>query len=252
MRIHETNNDGARWMWTDGLATYEQSEIAVPLNWNVDDWRSRECQWLLAFIERYVTTQSNRITSEQTMAYGWTTLRFRASRDNDAPVVKGKLIIQEIAHIWSQEQTRYRDGCNDALLLKRIQDRAFIRHRITGESIAPNRLHLAIVCVRLNPHLPDKFFMQRLEHASPGSDTTFSGWFIGCDDRSHDHDRPENLISVHLSHLVEQRRDIFPYLSLPAGSAVAFEPHKVIVFAPDSPQGHAELIDPLADLDDQV
>lgn len=180
---------------------------------------------------------------------GWTQLRFRPSCSDDEPVVAGKLIIQELVNPWSDEATDYQDGCYGAILLKRIQDRVIMRHRITGESDAPYRFHHAIVCANLHPTLPERFFMERIQPAESALGQN-SGWFLGCPDKTHDHDLPENLLSAHLLHLVEQRQYIYPYLSLPVNSAVAFEPDKVIVFAPNAEHGHAEMANPFTDLDD--
>ncbi len=251
MRITETTGDGVRWMGTDGLTELGQTEFAVPIRWTEDDWRTAACKALLIFIGRYIAEQPKRISEGQTMTYGWTTMRFRSSRDEDGPAVAGKLIVQEVANPWSGDAPDYQDGCYGAIVLKRIQDRVMMRHQITGESDAPNRYHEALACTNLYPTLPDSFFMERMRPAATAHARS-SGWFVGCQDRAHDHDRPENLLSAHLLHLVEQRRYIYPYLSLPIGSAIAFEPDKVIVFAPGAEHGHAEMANPFTDLDDQA
>lgn len=243
-------SDGVRWMWTDSLAEFGQTDFAVPLTWTADDWRTMECESLLTFIEQYIAEQPKRISAGQTMTYGWTLLHFRSSREEDVPAVEGKLIIQELVDPWSDEPAAYQDGCYGSILLKRIQNRVIIRRRITGESDAPYRYHHAIVCANLHPALPDRFVMERVREPDGTSGERNSGWYFGCLDHQHDHDQPENLLSAHLLHLVEQRRYIFPYLSLPVGSIVAFETDKVIVFAPGAEDGYAETVNPFTDLDD--
>lgn len=250
MRITTTAaGDGVRWMWTDGLAESGLTDVAVSMDWTGDDWRTLGCEWLLTFIGRYIAEQPKRISADQTMTYGWTKLRFRPGREEDGPEVVGKLVIQELANPWSDEAEGYQDGCYGSILLKRMQDRVIMRHRITGQSDAPYRFHHAIVCANLHPILPDRFMMERIRPAASALERN-SGWFFACLDHTHDHDDPKNILSAHLLHLVEQRRYIFPYLSLPVGAAVAFEPDKVIIFAPGAEHGHAEMANPFTDLDD--
>jgi hypothetical protein len=236
-------------MWTDGLALLGQTEIAAPIRGD-GSWRAEYGEQLLEYIEHYISSQSKRVSAGQTMTYGWTLLRFRESQPGDAPSATGKLIIQEADGAWRVDQPSYHDGCDDALRLKRIQDRVIVRHHISGDAYYPNRLHCAVACSNMSPQAPASFHIERLPRGEHEDSGEYSKWFIGCADRSHDHKRMESLHRVHLSHIVEQRREVFPYLALPHGSAVAFEPDKVIVFAPGSDHGHAEYADPFTDLDD--
>lgn len=249
MRINSSRHDGALWMWTDGLARLGQIEIATRIQGN-GSWCAEYGEQLLAYVERYISSQPKRVSAGQTMTYGWAILRFRESQPTDVSSVAGKLIIQEADGAWRADQPSYQDGCDDALRFKRIQDRVIMRHHINGDAYYPNRLHFAVACSNMSPQTPASFHIERLPLGEQEDTGEYSKWFIGCADRSHDHKRMESLHRVHLFHIVEQRREVFPYLALPHGSAVAFEPDKVIVFARGSDHGHAEYADPFTDLDD--
>jgi hypothetical protein len=249
MHIESARYDGTLWMWTSGLADLGQNEIATPLR-EEGGWRAEYCEQLLAYIERYIASQPKRVSARQTMTYGWNILRYRESQPSDAPSVAGKLIIQEVDDAWETDQPSYQDGCDESLRLKRIQDRVIMRHHISGDAYYPNRRHFAVTCSNVSSQLPASFFMERLPLGENEDSGEYTKWFIGCVDRSHDHNRPENLHRLHLSHIVEQRHEVFPYLALPHGSAVMYEPDKVIVFAPGAQHGHAEYADPFTDLDD--
>ena len=239
VRIESAIHDGSLWMWTEGLSRLGQTEIAILIHGD-DSWRAKYGEQLLAYIERYIASQPKRISVGQTMTYGWNILRYRESQPNDAPSSNGKLIIQEANGAWRTDHPSYQDGCDDSLRLKRIQDRVIMRHHVSGDAYYPNRQHFAVACSNVSSQVPASFFMERLPLGETGDSGEFSQWYFKCADRSHDHERAENLHRLHLSHIVEQRFEVFPYLALPHGSAVAFEPDKVIVFAPGSDHGHAE------------
>src|SRR5260370_1654932 len=77
MQIHFRGAENQlRWAWTDGLRTLGQREIAVMVPWPEHDSRDRLITHLLRFLENYLISQPKRILPEQTLRYGWTTLRF--------------------------------------------------------------------------------------------------------------------------------------------------------------------------------
>jgi hypothetical protein len=69
-------------------------------------------------------------------------------------------------------------------------------------------------------------------------------WLVGCTDREHAHNDPNECALAHLSHLVESYTYIFPYLALPDDSSVVFEDGKVIVYRPNDPEPYLDTAEP--------
>jgi hypothetical protein len=95
---------------------------------------------------------------------------------------------------------------------------------LVDEMNIPSLGQSAIACTQFGAS--EKFVMDR---ALPkGAD---SGWFLGCADRTHDHQRVENLQRVSLYEAAVRRSDkIIQFLGLPTGIYVGWN-HGIPFFA---------------------
>jgi hypothetical protein len=182
------------------------------------------------FTEGYVASQPRRILAGQTMNYGWSTQRFVADEE------RNKLLIEELSNPHTSGETAYVPDATRAVALAALQEEVLRRLHITGESEHPHRSSTAIVCKRVTPETTGSLRplgAQRLE----GPDGRSSGWFLGCVGSGHDHDDADQLEQVHL---VARFPGLFPYLTLPVGTALLFEAEQVIVFRPGEQEGHPD------------
>lgn len=240
MQINFRATDGQScWVWTDGLQTLGQQEVAVMVPWPESDPRNKLAIDLLKFIESYITEQAKRILPEQAMRYGWTTLRFMSDKDNLSGLGLEVLLIEELQNPFAQEDLSYVPGISNTLALLDSQHRAIRRNRVTGEAVYPHRSQRAMVCTRVTP--------KTIQHLRPlmanrcyEPDTHDSGWFFGCCDQDHDHDNPDELEMIHLHHLVEQFPGLLSYLGMPRDTMLVFEEYLVIVFRPGEQEGQPD------------
>lgn len=228
-----------RWVWTEGLQTLEQQEIAVTVPWPEHDARDRLLTNLLRFIENYLTKQSKRILPGQTLSYGWSILRFVPDEQNLSGVGAGTLLIEERQNAFSQEQPSYVPGVARTLALLQLQNEAIQRNRMTGEAVYPHASQQALICRRVTPETIHHLDPLKADRAwqPDGKD---SGWYIGCCYDDHDHDNPDELALIHLSHLAESFPALFPYLAMPVGTMLIFEEHQAIVFRPNEQEGQVD------------
>lgn len=236
---------GQRYAQTEGLQTRGQQELAVPLFWQQGDQRDQQIIRLLKVIGQYIYDQPKRITAGQTMQYGWSMLRFVP--DQQHGLRQETLLIEELQRPFGHGDSRYVPGAAQAIHLLWLQEEAIRRNRITGESEPSHRSHLAIVCSRVTPETTwtlRPLCAERLWQP----DNRYSGWFIGCSDKRHDHNNPDELAPIHLLHLLEGLPAIFPYLLMPVGTALFFEAQQVIIFGPGEQEGHVDTEPPATTL----
>lgn len=228
-----------RWVWTEGLQTLEQQEIAVTVPWSEHDSRDRLLTNLLRFIETYLTRQPKRILPGQTLSYGWNILRFVADEQNLSGVGSGMLLIEERQSVFSEEHPSYVPGVARTLALLHLQNETIRRNRVTGESIYPDASQRALICRRVTPETIHHLHPLKADRAWQ-PDGRESGWYIGCCDEDHDHDNPDELARIHLFHLAESFPALFPYLAMPVGTMLIFEEHQAIVFRPNEEEGQVD------------
>lgn len=240
MQIHVRRaQNQVRWVWTEGLQTRGQQEIAVSVPWPEHDPCDRLLTDLLRFLETYLITQPKRILPGQTLIYGWTTLRFIEDSQNLSGAGTGTLLIEERQNPFSEEHPSYVPGVTRTLALLQLQHEAIRRNRVAGDAIYPHGSQHAFVCTRVSPetvHRLRPLTAQRIWEP----DSQDSGWFIGCGDQEHDHDNPDEATLIHLFHLVERFPGLFPYVAMPVGTAVFFEESQAIVFRPDEQEGQVD------------
>lgn len=77
-------------------------------------------------------------------------------------------------------------------------------------------MHSLIACTRYTER---DFFMHRMTQP----DASDTGWFVGCLDRSHNHNAPANLTRVSVYEAYLRQRGAQGFLSLPVGSMIVFD-----------------------------
>jgi hypothetical protein len=240
MQIHFRGTENQlRWAWTDGLRTLGQREIAVMVPWPEHDSRDMLITHLLRFLENYLISQPKRILPEQTLRYGWTTLRFVGDEHPLSGAGTDVLMIEEMQPPFSQDDPSYVPGVAHTIALLQLQHEAMRRNGITGDAMYPHHTQYALVCTRVTPetvHLLRPLMVHRLWQPNVQE----SGWFIGCCSQDHDHDNPDELAMIHLHHLMGQFPGLFPYLAMPVGTALLFEQSQVIIFRPSEENGQVD------------
>jgi hypothetical protein len=241
-----SNTDGMRWGWTEGLPAialvdehkHPQAELGVPLPWPPYDARNGQVERLLAFLHRYLTRHGKPIRAGQTIRYGWTMLRTRPLEESSGQGSQESLVLQEFADPFAEHAAGFVDGVASAIELLAIQEDAIARNRVTGTAEHPHRSDTILVCSHVDPGGGTPLTLSRRAL----TDRRFhdSGWFAGCQDRAHNHDDPDQLHGVHLSHLVAHYAWTFPYLGMPAGTSIWQDGAKVVVFRSDERRGHAD------------
>jgi hypothetical protein len=240
MQIHIRHAENqARWVWTEGLQTLGQQEIAISVSWPEHDPRDLLLTHFLQFLERYLNNHSKRILSGQTLRYGWTLLRFVRDDQNLSATGPDVLLVEEMQSPLAQENPSYLPGIARTLALLQLQDEVLRRNGITGEAVYPHHSQHALVCSHVTPQtLP---FLRPLKADRAWQpNVRESGWFLGCCDREHDHDHPGELALIHLFHLVEHFPGLFPYLAMPVGTMLIFEESQAIIFRPGEQEGQVD------------
>src|SRR5690242_14041625 len=118
MEIHVRDaEDQRRWVWTGGLQTLGQQEMAVMVAWPEHDPRDLLLTHLLEFLENYLNSQPKRILPGQTLRYGWTMLRFVSDKQNLSGAGSDALLIEEMQTPFSREEPSYVSGVAYTLAL---------------------------------------------------------------------------------------------------------------------------------------
>lgn len=244
-----SNSDGARWAWTEGLREVAlrseqeapQAELGTPLPWLPDELRDGQVERLLTFLHRYLIRHGNPIRAGQTIRYGWTTLRTRPMPESGGEGHE-QLVLQEMADPFTapaaESDAAFADGVSLATALLGVQEEALRRNQITGTADHPHRSDTAVVCSRVAREGGTPLTLARL--ALTERHVHDSGWFVGCQDRDHQHDDPEELRGVHLRHVVAAYPWVFPYLGLPAGSSLTHSEAGIVLFRPGERRGQVD------------
>jgi hypothetical protein len=181
-----------------------QPEITV----ECDDagFLSPSLQWLLRWIESE-TAKGRQYLPEQTVQIGWSILEIRQRADGTLglfepdfrtfPVQFVDSVSNTLLHMFLHKSVTESVGLERELAIPRLQDSA-ITCREFGST--------------------DGFIMSRVASKGP-----HSGWFLGCDNASHDHARPETLRRVSLYEAAIRHEDrIIPFLGLPHDTFIGF------------------------------
>ncbi len=163
-------------------------------------------QWFIGWLESEVA-DGRRFIPEQTIQVGWSLLEIRQRTD-------GTLALFEPD--FQSMPVRFVDGVSKTLLHLFLQKSVAESLGLEQELAIPALRDSAIVCTEFGSN--EGFVMSRV--TPKGAD---SGWFLGCDSRVHDHQRPETLrrISVYEAAIRYDDR-IIPFLGLPPDAFVGF------------------------------
>ena len=222
----ETRGDGLQRLVTQGLAEFNQQELALEL---LGDVTENEATQLLRYIADYIASSRQQIVAGETMRYGWSTLRFTQDIGTDI------LSIEELADPFAIAAETYVRGAVTAIGILRDQDDTVKRNGLRTPGHHPHRSEKAVICRRVSPNLDWRVLV--FDRVQARQDDQ-SGWFVGCGSSSHDHNDVNELATLHLVYLSDRDPRIIPYLALPAESRVVFEQSRVIVFGPGEEEGH--------------
>ena len=212
---------GDRFIITMGLAPIGQTEFGALVR------AKRNHQWddrvsgVLQFLANYVIDTGARILPEESVEYGWTHLRLRER----TPTI---LETYEIEDVYSDAaEPAVVPGVDRAIRLIDAADDVMRRNGLGGIGAFPYRGRGAMTCIHLTADATQPFFMER----DTLQDVRDSGWMIDCGEMREEHGESDLFIE-HLADLAARRPFIVPYLTLPIGWAVSFEPQGAFIFKP--------------------
>lgn len=217
-----------------GLESIGQREVGAYVETHHPHDADHQVMGVLQFIANYVINSGARIHPGQSMAYGWTMLRFRNTRPSILEIE------EDIEPISSEHPSHWGPGVQRAIALRLAGDAVMRRNRLTGQAEHPYRGHLATACV----HLIDGYIgMVVAERRQIDRSTSpwGSGWEIHCGAVDHSTNEWQQH---HLAHLTHPRPFVIPYLCMPEGSMVVFDAEGAIVFGAGSESGARDPEDP--------
>jgi hypothetical protein len=164
-------------------------------------------------------------------------LRFNESRANI-------LEIEEDTEPFSSDHpSHWGPGVRRAIALRLAGDAVMRRNRLTGQAEHPNRGHFAVACVHITDGYAGRVVAERGE-INRSTSPWGSGWQMNCGAVDHTAD---HWHQHHLTHLVNPRPFVMPYLCMPEGSMVVFEEEGgAIVWGAGSESGARDPDDPRA------
>jgi hypothetical protein len=228
------NGAGQRWARLDEVAE-GQLPIETTCVWDPSSVWDGAVERLLRFIGEYVEKSGRHIHARETVDYGWTMLR--ASSGDTAGASADVLTLEELASPLEETVTRYTPGVWRALRLLESQNAVLRRNTVSGLAQHPSRNEGAIICSRASLTGDGPLILERRE---VDKERRYSGWVVRCIDSTHDHDDADQLIFLHLSHIVHRCPRALPYLALPEGSAVLFDGNKTVLFHPGEDKGRLD------------
>lgn len=228
----ETHPSGARRAVTVGLQEMGQTEFMLLMTPHVTDESGTR---LLRYIGDYIAISGQHIRPNETMRYGWSTLRF--TKSTNEPL----LIIEELKDPFSAASSVYIAGADTAVSVLNEQDAAVQRNGIERAAHHPHRSEIAVICRHVTPTSAVLVF-DRIKTTRADD----SGWFVGCGNPDHDHNDTRELARMHLIYLAEALPQIVTYLAMPEDSRVVFENGKAIVFPPGEDDGRLDSAESLA------
>jgi hypothetical protein len=224
---------GDRIVRSVGLARLGQGELCIRVSSRRDYDYDHRVMGVMNFIVDYIVNTGARIRAGESLEYGWTLLRFLER----APSL---LEAHEIMDPFSDEaEPPVVPGIDRALSLAEASRNVMRRNRLTGSSDFPYRGKTAVTCAHLAGVPSRQLFIERYEPDKPRD----SGWSITCGTAAKSH-QTEDLRVEHLVHVGARRRFVVPYLTIPVGSAVAFDLTGATVFPAGKNAGQRDPLDP--------
>jgi hypothetical protein len=187
---------------TTGCGKYSHPEISVA--YDPDQVLDSDVNWLLEWLEAEVAV-GRKFFPDETIQLGWMVMKIAAFRDGILKVCEPDM---------KTFPARFIDSVTNTLSHLRFQKMTSESIGVENELVFSSLTDSAITCTWFGEHTG--VFMNRL---SPNDSD--SGWFIGCDDKNHDHQDSNNLLLKSVYELVVvYEQSIIPYLALPPGISV--------------------------------
>lgn len=225
---------GGRIVRSIGLQVHGQLEIGTFVDEHLPHEADHRVMDVLQFITNYVMTSGARIHANQTLAYGWTMLRFRDSRPSILEIE------EDIEPLSGDHASHWGPGVQRAIALRLAGDEVMRRNRLTGQAEHPNRGHFALACVHITEAYTGMLACERRE-IDRSTTPWGSGWAIHCGAVDHTADQWHQH---HLTHVVHPRPFVMPYLCMPERSMVVFDADGAIVWGPGANSGARDPNDP--------
>ena len=163
-------------------------------------------QWLLQWIESE-TANGRQYLPEQTVQIGWSILEVRKRTD-------GTLALFEPD--FRSFPIQFVDSVSSTLLHLLLQKSVTESVGLERELAFPRLWDSVITCSEFGS--TDGFIMSRVAPKGPDS-----GWFLGCDNATHEHQRPDTLRRISLYEAaVRHEERIIPFLGLPHETFIRF------------------------------
>jgi hypothetical protein len=160
-------------------------------------------EWLARLLEEKVR-DGERFEDGEDMQVGFMLVLFKQHEDGSLRVLEPDM--ESLPTVFIDSVTRTLTTC---MLQKYV-----VESCMDGSRLSPPTLRdSAIVCNRF----AGARHLSLVRSAPKGKD---SGWFIGCQDESHDHNAISNLVELSLYELALRRPDLVQYLGLPREAMV--------------------------------
>lgn len=221
-----TNVQGISYATTNGLVAMGHLEMRIKYGSGVG---VEDTSKVLTYISDYLLTSGQRIQHNETMRYGWSTLRFNANSEI------GMLTIEELEKPLDPYANEYIEGVARSVAILNQQDATVARNGIIGQGHHPHRTEMAVICRHIRPD-STVMVLDRIKTSAVDD----SGWFIGCGRSDHNHNDPNELARIHLVYIVESRPNLLMYMAMPDETRVVLDRNSVIVFSPGESEGRLD------------
>lgn len=170
-----------------------------------------DIQWLIRTLERMVAS-GTRFREGDALPVGSMVLRC-VGRGDMLELTEPDLTSLPIQYI---------ESVNNTLLILKAQNDALKSAGLLEEQKIPGIFQRLITCSRFKNNTG--YTLTRTQSDQSKGD---SGWFIGCDDRSHDHHDPANQYHELVYEIYTKYPHIIPFLSFPPDTMISFNRRKL-------------------------
>lgn len=168
---------------------------------------------LLGYFEASVSA-GKRFKAGETVQLGWATLRLTQRTDGTLGVLE-----PDLAH-----ELKWVEGVDQSLVETWRQKEVLSSLGLLERADFPRQALHAVVCTQAFD-TPSKMLGRTDAHGQ-----TDSGWFVGCFDDDHDHQREDALTVMPLVEIATRAPLLTQFFALPAGTDLVIAPGGVQVF----------------------
>jgi len=192
---------------TDGLLRKGQAELAITVP-SAD--LLREAESFLRFVAKYLNETHAKITSGQTLNYGYWLVKFQPSGENGLEVWE-----------YNSDGTEFVHG--GALALRYWRDQHAICETYGANFDPPNPERLTVV----SEGVTEGDVLEGIRYPSPEH---MSGWWLLGPEYNGD---VKTLKTIHTYHVTSARPDLVQYLALPSGFRFDIRKGERVCFDPE-------------------